>query len=127
MSDAVDGGDLILRLREMRGAEPEPGYETYELLCQEAAEEITRLRVESERKRQRYNLAVARVSELEAENAVLREALEPFANIPPVAIDTAKHYWCVIGSPDRTHFTREDLERARAAYFPNKHRPPEKK
>ena len=52
----------------------------------------------------------------------LRDALAPFANIPPVTLSEgdqrplyAAHYWCVIGSPDKTHFTREDLARARAA------------
>lgn len=62
------------------------------------------------------------IKELRAENAALREALAPFANIPPVTLSEgdqrplyAAHYWCVIGSPDKTHFTREDLARARAA------------
>lgn len=42
----------------------------------------------------------------------LRAALRPFAAIPPVDAETAAHYWCVIGSPGKSHFTRHDLERA---------------
>jgi hypothetical protein len=55
------------------------------------------------------------------------EALKPFAAIP-VAIQSeeytllgcsypqveAAHYWVVIGTPDKSHFTREDLRRARS-------------
>lgn len=59
---------------------------------------------------------------LSQEGDRLRAALEPFANIPPVTLSEgdqrplyAAHYWCVIGSPSKTHFTREDLVRARAA------------
>ena len=50
------------------------------------------------------------------------EALKPFAAIQPVTLSSldqeplyAAHYWAVIGTPERTHFTREDLARARAA------------
>lgn len=50
--------------------------------------------------------------EMIAEIKRLREALKPFASVPPVQVDTAKHYWMVIGTPDRSHFTREDLARA---------------
>lgn len=45
-------------------------------------------------------------------------ALEPFAAIPTCKIGIgveAAHYWSVTGSPDKTHFTREDLHRAKAA------------
>lgn len=61
------------------------------------------------------------INELEAERARLREALEPFADIPSVSLfpeggmAMAKHYWAVIGTPDRSHFTQSDLVRARAA------------
>lgn len=57
---------------------------------------------------------------LSQERDRLREALEPFANIPSVPLDDdgwamAKHLWAVIGTPDRSHFTQTDLMRARAA------------
>ena len=57
------------------------------------------------------------IIDLLAKNARLEEALEPFAAIPEVFTCevSAAHYWCVIGSPGKTHFTREDLARARAA------------
>lgn len=63
-----------------------------------------------------------RILSLTQERDRLREALAPFASIPPVTLSEghqrplyAAHYWCVIGSPDKTHFTREDLARASAA------------
>ena len=63
-----------------------------------------------------------RIVSLSQERDRLREALAPFASIPPVTLSEgdqrplyAAHYWCVIGSPDKTHFTREDLACARAA------------
>lgn len=53
----------------------------------------------------------------------LREAtkiIRPFAAIPPVVYSAtdekplyAAHYWAVVGRPDKSHFTREDLARAR--------------
>jgi hypothetical protein len=50
----------------------------------------------------------------------LRAALAPFASIPPVCLSAldetplyAANYWCVVGRPDKSHFTREDLARAR--------------
>jgi hypothetical protein len=52
---------------------------------------------------------------------VLKRALEPFANIPSVplspegGLEMARHFWAVIGTPDRSHFTQTDLVRARAA------------
>jgi hypothetical protein len=59
---------------------------------------------------------------LSQERDRLREALGPFAAIPPVTVSEidqrplwAAHYWCVVGHPDKSHFTREDLARARAA------------
>lgn len=65
---------------------------------------------------------LAEILSLSQERDRLREALAPFADIPPVTLSEldrrplyAAHYWCVIGSPDKTHFTREDLARARAA------------
>jgi len=65
---------------------------------------------------------LGKILSLSQERDRLREALAPFANIPPVTLSEgdqrplyAAHYWCVIGSPDKTHFTREDLARARAA------------
>lgn len=42
------------------------------------------------------------------------EALKPFAEIPEADVGTAAHYWVVIGTPDKSHFTREDLRRARS-------------
>ncbi len=57
---------------------------------------------------------------LRARAAKLEEAIKPFASIPPVCLSAldgaplyAAHYWCVVGRPDKTHFTREDLARAR--------------
>lgn len=46
---------------------------------EQAADAIAALEVSAARKRERYNLAAARVSELEAQVRELREALEPFA------------------------------------------------
>ncbi len=52
--------------------------------------------------------------------ARLEEAIQPFASIPPVTLSAlddsplyAANYWCVVGRPDKSHFTREDLARAR--------------
>lgn len=53
--------------------------------------------------------------------ALLEAALKPFAGIssitlfPEGGMEMAKHFWTVIGTPDRTHFTQDDLVRARAA------------
>jgi hypothetical protein len=53
--------------------------------------------------------------------AAAEDAIRPFASIPPVTLSQldsaplyAAHYWAVIGRPDKSHFTREDLARARA-------------
>ena len=65
---------------------------------------------------------------LAAENAELREALKPFAEIEPTILSAgsslpweqpeepleAKFYWVVLGSPNKVSFTNEDLRRARA-------------
>jgi hypothetical protein len=51
----------------------------------------------------------------------LEEALLPFAKIPPVRAGSedcsyeAVCYWTVIGHPNKCHFTKDDLERARLA------------
>ncbi|HQT65948.1 MAG TPA: hypothetical protein PLO16_15725 [Acidocella sp.] len=48
----------------------------------------------------------------------LQEALEPFAKIQLSSAfsDTDnEHYWTVLGAPNRSHFTRQDILRARAA------------
>jgi hypothetical protein len=55
---------------------------------------------------------------LQTEVDILRTALQPFADIPEAGVATATHYWCVIGSPSKSHFTREDLRRAKAAINP---------
>jgi hypothetical protein len=55
--------------------------------------------------------AAARIAELE-------DALRPFANIPPVHYgslgkpEEVSDYWCEVGSPLRTHFSREDRQKA---------------
>ena len=42
-----------------------------------------------------------------------REALAPFAAIPEAGAGTAAHYWCVIGTPDKVHLTRDELAKAK--------------
>lgn len=61
----------------------------------------------------------AEIAKLKAELEEAREAVKPFAAIPPVVISEvtdeplwAAHYWCVVGHPDKSHFTRDDLKRA---------------
>ena len=53
--------------------------------------------------------------------AAAEDTIRPFANIPPVTYSEldeaplyAAHYWAVVGHPDKSHFTREDLAQARA-------------
>ncbi len=64
--------------------------------------------------------AMDELESLRARATKLEEALKPFASIPPVCLSAldetplyAAHYWCVVGRPDKTHFTRDDLARAR--------------
>jgi DNA repair exonuclease SbcCD ATPase subunit len=92
-------------------------------------------------RRDRYNLAAGEVHNQQDEIASLRQSLaeaegqiryleqrlseaaeiiRPFAAVPPVTLSEldqiplyAAHYWAVVGSPGKTHFTREDLARAR--------------
>jgi hypothetical protein len=59
------------------------------------------------------------LADLQLQNDVLRSALAPFAHIPSVILQAgevnklAKHYWVVMGTPSKSHFTQEDLDRAR--------------
>ncbi len=67
-----------------------------------------------------FQEAADAILSLSQERDRLREALEPFANIPSAPLDDdgwamAKHLWAVIGTTDRSHFTQTDLVRARAA------------
>ena len=64
---------------------------------------------------------IPEITRLRAENAVLREALGPFAAIKPTIIDGDElpHYWVVNGSPIRSSFTADDLRQARAALSEN--------
>ena len=112
--------DLTQRLRDIarrRAKTNEHGGSSAQVMTEWlAADEIVRLRDENSR------LVEALDSDeflsLSQERDRLREALEPFAAIPPADVGTAKHYWCVIGNPCMSHFTREDLARARAALNP---------
>lgn len=61
------------------------------------------------------------ISFLRERLAAAEDTIRPFANIPPVVhseLDGAPvyavHYWAVVGHPDKSHFTREDLAQARA-------------
>lgn len=63
----------------------------------------------------------AYVAALRERLAAAEETIRPFANIPPVVYSEldnaplyAAHYWAVVGHPDKSHFTREDLAQARA-------------
>lgn len=61
-----------------------------------------------------------KIEQLEQQIKDLKEAIKPFASIPPVLISDNEHihavcYWCVIGHPGKVHFTIEDLKRAKAA------------
>jgi hypothetical protein len=68
-----------------------------------------------------YFEAADAIASLQGEVERLKAALKPFADIPSVSlfpeggVEMAKHYWAVIGAPDRSHFTQTDLIRARAA------------
>ena len=68
---------------------------------------------------------VGDLERLGAEVARKDAALKPFAAIPPVVYSEltdmplyAAHYWAVVGHPDKSHFTREDLAAVRAALAP---------
>ncbi len=61
------------------------------------------------------------LKQAEAEIERLRKALAPFAAIPPVKYldGPAPFYWCVVGNPNKVHFTHADVERAKAALSPS--------
>lgn len=65
--------------------------------------------------------AEGQIQHLEQRLSEATEIIRPFAAIPPVTLSEldqiplyAAHYWAVVGRPDKSHFTREDLARARA-------------
>jgi hypothetical protein len=67
------------------------------------------------------------IEQLEKRIAELEAALRPFAAIRPVVFESClkggdgyaktemPHYWTIVGSPIKSHFTAEDLQKARAA------------
>jgi DNA-binding Xre family transcriptional regulator len=95
-------------------------------MLHEANNRIKELEAETVRLR-----AYARICQLAINLGMIAElqtALAPFAAIPPVAFEAkplganaewkplkAAHYWCVAGHPTKSHFTREDLQRAKEA------------
>ena len=126
-----EAAELILSLSQERDRLREQvkalEHAKNDLLAENSQFDDLRAEIVSIRERMAENMAA--IGAMTVENVLLanerdrlREALAPFASIPPVTLSEgdqrplyAAHYWCVIGSPDKTHFTREDLARARAA------------
>lgn len=64
------------------------------------------------------------INALRARVQLLEEALTPFAKLSTVVLSDdgenltiAPHYWVVIGHPNKSDFTKEDIEKAKAVIY----------
>ena len=82
-------------------------------MTEDIRRELRKKNAESAQSSDFSDFAFRRIAELEGEVKRLREALAPFASIPP-SDSSPYHYWVVNGSPQKSHFTIDDLRRAAA-------------
>jgi hypothetical protein len=90
------------------------------MLGKKPLDAIDALRTEIANLKQSLAEAEGQIQHLEQRLSEAAEIIRPFAAVPPVTLSEldqiplyAAHYWAVVGSPGKTHFTREDLARAR--------------